>query len=135
MDLFGFARKKAEEKSEAELILEGADSNEIVVPNHAKQQEENFEKKSVSSKKNLFVISNVYDIGTQVMVSGTVENGVLTKKLRTKIKDKDIPISDLKLGSASVKELSAGSSGTVFLRGKDLHMLRAGDVLEFKEKK
>jgi len=135
MGLFGFGKKKPEEKTQEELILQGAFNKGIIVPNHAKPVVVIPEKKVVVSKKNIFVINGVYDIGTQVMLSGVVESGKLSKKLITKINDKNVPISDVKIGSESVKELLVGSSGTIFLRGNNIPLLRSGDLLEFKEKK
>lgn len=132
MGFLGFGKKKEGPRTEDELILSSDQNPEIVVPDHAKPAAVLEEKKPVPSKKNFFRIEMLYDIGTQVMLSGSVESGLLKKNLKTKIRDKQIPISDLKSGTESIKEISAGNKGTIFLRGKDLNILRTGDVLEFK---
>ena len=132
MGFLGFGKKKSESKSETELILDSANNPDFVVPDHAKPKEVESKKKPVVSRKNIFKIESVYDIGTQVMLSGIVESGLLKKNLRVKIRDKLVPISDLKVGTSSVKSLSSTDKGTIFLRGKELNILRVGDELEFK---
>ncbi|MEI7961811.1 MAG: hypothetical protein WCI04_05760 [archaeon] len=132
MGFLGFGKKKSEVKSDSELILAGANNLDIIVPDHAKPKDVIVEKKPVVSKKNIFIIDSIYDIGTQVMLSGSVESGLLKKNLKVKIKGKLIPISDLKEGVSSVKELTVGNKGTIFLRGKNLNILRVGEGLEFK---
>jgi hypothetical protein len=132
MGLFGLGNKKDESKSVAELILDSTNNPDFVVPDHAKPKEVVKEIKPVVSKKNIFIIESIYDIGTQIMVSGVLESGHLKKGLKVKIRKKEIPISDLKVGTGSVKDFVAGERGTIFLRGKDLNILRIGDGLDFK---
>ena len=79
-----------------------------------------------------FKVIGVYDIGTEVMVSGVVQSGVLVKKMKTKINEKDALISDIKRGSDKVKELTAAEEGKIFLKGKNLFTIKQNDVLEFK---
>ena len=132
MGLFGFWGKKGNAKSEAELILNGAEGSEVIVPDHAKPKAAVKGKNIAESKKNIFRISGVYDVKGEVMLLGDVESGFVKKRLKTKIGDKDIFIRDVKVGTQSVKEVHAANKGTIFLKGKNIHFLRPGDALEFK---
>ena len=134
MSLFDFFKKSTSSKedfmSEEEKILNDGETSGIIIPNHIKKLKERLTKKVVS--ENIFVVTGVYAIGTQVMVSGKVRSGVLKKKLKIKINDKESSLIDLKKGSSSVKQLIEGEEGTVFLKGKNLFLLKIGDILNFK---
>lgn len=135
MGLFDFFKKKDSDKksfmSEEEKLLNGdTNGDEVVIPTHVKEANE----KSVLkvSVENVFAVTGVYDIGSEVMLSGRVQSGVLKKKLKTKINDKESVLTDLKQNSSSVKQIKAGEDGTIFLKGKNLFLVKIGDVLKFK---
>ncbi len=135
MGLFDFLKKKETSKesfmSEEEKILNGGEEgNEIVVPTRIKEAREKAATKVV--EENLFVVTGVYDIGTEVMFSGKVQSGLLKKKLKTIVNDKESVLSDLKMHSSTVKQLVSGEEGTIFLKGKNLFLVKSGDVLKFK---
>ena len=139
MGLFDFMKKKKNEApSEEEKILQGAESAGVVVPDHAKPKEgeakKSEAKKSVSKKQpsSVFRITGVYAVGGDVMLSGVVEQGIIRKKMKTKIRDKESTVLDIKIGTSSVKELLLREEGTIFLRGKSLFLVRTEDLLEFK---
>lgn len=135
MGIFDFFNKseKVEDVSEESKILDGAESNDIIIPNHIKVTEE---KKIVAQKKPsqkvVFRVNGIYAVGGDVMLSGIVENGTLRKRMKVKIKDKESVVSDIKKGSESIKELLAKEEGTIFLKGKNLFLVRTQDLLEFK---
>jgi hypothetical protein len=135
MGLFNFFKKKVLEKesfmSEEEKLLNGdSDGNEVIVSLHVNEAKEKIMKKAVV--ENVFAVTGVYDIGTEVMISGKVQSGVLKKKMKIKINDKESVLLDLKQRSSSVKELNSGEDGTVFLKGKNLFLVKVGDILKFK---
>jgi len=136
MGLFDFMKKKKEEPSEEDKILDGAESAGVVVPDHAKPKEESVVSKKVASKKqqgfSIFRVTGVYAVGGDVMLSGIVEVGTIKKKMKTRIKDKDSTVLDIKIGTGSVKELPLRQEGTIFLKGKNLFLVRTEDLLEFK---
>ncbi|MFA5931593.1 MAG: hypothetical protein WC821_04770 [archaeon] len=138
MGIFDFLKqKKSESQTEADKILEGTESSEVLVPDHAKPDFDKSKTEEVflvqkKDKKSIFRVTGVYDIGSEIMVSGFVEAGKLKKKMKTKINDHDAVISDIKVGSESVLELLIKEEGKVFLRGRNLYTLKTDDVLEFK---
>lgn len=134
MGFWGFGKKKAEEASEEEKILGGADSGDVVVPDHAKPSKTVSEKPVVFSEKPLFVIQTVYGDEKGLAASGMVQSGVIKKAMVFGSKDKEAKISDIKVGYSSVKEAARGDKATLFLKGKGLAVLRGGDIIEFKEK-
>lgn len=141
MGLFGFGKKKENTFEEnnfslnkkEEPVFGDAQKDEIIIPNHAKpvkvEKKDSVKKVSTIAQ---FQVNGLYDIGSQVMVSGIVSSGALRKKMKTKINGKDIPISDLKIGSDSVKEIENGFEGKIFLRAKGVFPVKDGDVLVFK---
>ncbi|MFA5126293.1 MAG: hypothetical protein WC462_04815 [archaeon] len=136
MSIFDFLRKnKQEPVTEGDKILDGAESAEILIPEHARP-ESKAQAETVTVKKkdktSSFRIFGVYDIGTEIMVSGIVETGILRKRMKTKINDKDAVLSDIKINSDSVQELLTKEEGKIFLKGKNLYTLKQDDVLEFK---
>ena len=134
MGLFDFFKKsnssREEAMSEEEKILNEGETSGVIIPNHIKKLKEKFIKKTIS--ENIFVVTGVYAIGTQVMISGKVKSGLLKKKLKTKINDKESILTDLKKKSSSVKQLIEGEDGTIFLKGKNLFLVKIGDILSFK---
>ncbi len=134
MDLFNFLKKNDSKKesfmTEEEKLLNEGETNGVLIPNHIKEAL----KKSISkiSVENIFLVTGVYDIGTEVMFSGRVKSGVLKKKLKTKINDKESVLTDLKANSVPVKQIVAGEEGAIFLKGKNLFLVKIGDVLKFK---
>ncbi len=138
MGILGIFKKKNQPaNTPEEKILQGAESQDILVPDHAKPKEVDesaLEVKLVHSESetNLFNVNGIYDIGTDMMLSGVVESGKLKKKMKTKILEKDVVVTDVKVGSSSVTELLAHEEGTVFIRGKTMKNIKYGDVLEFK---
>ena len=135
MGLFDFLKNKDSSKenfmSDEEKLLNDGETNDVLIPNHIKEAKEN---KSVSKTvlENTFVVTGAYAIGTQVMFSGRVESGLLQKRMKTKINDKELVLTDLKSHSSSVKQLVAGEEGTFFLKGKNLFLVKIGDILKFK---
>jgi len=136
MGIFDFLRKnKQEPVTEGDKILDGAESAEILIPEHARPESKTQAEILPSKKKDKtasFKVFGVYDIGTEIMVSGMVDSGVLKKRMKTKINDKDAVLSDIKIGSDSVQELLTKEEGKIFLKGKNLYTLKQDDVLEFK---
>ncbi|OQA31373.1 MAG: hypothetical protein BWY55_00523 [archaeon ADurb.Bin336] len=133
MSLINFLKKKPSIKNkefsvEEELLNEGSSVNDIIIPLHVKKKQEGVLKKIV---KNVFVVKSVYDIGKEVMVFGFVEEGVLKKKMKTKINGVVFSISDLKRVD-SVKELTSGVEGSIFLKGDKPCLVKLGDILVFK---
>jgi hypothetical protein len=135
MGLFDFLKNKDSNNensmSEEEMLLNEGDASSIVIPTHIKEAKE---KKLVSKVvlENIFIVTGVYAIGTQVMLSGKVESGVLKKKMKTTVSDKESVLTDLKTHSSSVKQLIANDEGTIFLKGTNLFLVKIGDVLKFK---
>jgi hypothetical protein len=134
-----FKKKKLAPTTEEEKILDGAESSEVLVPNHAKldtkSSSEGVEVVKLVHKENQinrFRINGVYDVGLEMMISGVVESGKVRKKMKSKLNGKDAVINDIKVGSDSVEELIVHEEGTIFLRGKHLHLLKYNDLLEFK---
>ena len=121
---------KEETMSEEEKILNEGETSGTIIPNHIKKLKERLTKKVVS--ENTFLVTGVYAIGTQVMISGKVKSGLLKKKLKTKINDKESILTDLKKKSSSVKQLIEGEEGAIFLKGKNLFLVKIGDILDFK---
>lgn len=138
MGIFDFLKKKNTlPETEADKILDGTESSEVLIPEHARPDFDKSKTEEIflvqkKDKKSLFRVTGVYDIGTEIMVSGFLEAGKLKKKMKTKINDHDAVISDIKVGSESVLELMAKEEGKVFLRGRNLYTLKTDDVLEFK---
>jgi hypothetical protein len=124
--------KKAEVITEADKILDGDESPDIVIPNHAKPKEAKPVAEKKTQSKALFRVGGVYAVGGDVMLSGHCESGKLKKKMKVKINDKESVITDIKKGSDSVLELVTNEEGTIFLRGKNLFLVRTQDLLEFK---
>ena len=136
MGIFDFLKKnKQEPVTEGDKILGGAESAEILIPDHARPDAKKQEGPVIIKKKDKtasFKVFGVYDIGTEIMVSGMVESGILRKRMKTKINDKDAVLSDIKIGSDSVQELLMQEEGKIFLKGKNLYTLKQDDILEFK---
>ncbi len=141
MGLFSFSKKReAVSLSAEEKILLGADNSEVLIPDHAKEKsmEEEATKVFLVNKErkekvpNKLKVLSVYDVGDEVLVSGIVESGKIKKKMKLVFKEKNSVVSDLKIGSNSVAELLLNEEGTVFIKGKNLHLVRRNDVLEFK---
>ena len=135
MGLFDFLKKKDSENenemSEEEKLLNEGDTNSVVIPTHIKEAE----KKKVTSKiavENIFLVTGVYAIGNQVMLSGKVQSGVLKKKLKIMVNGKESVLTDLKTHSSPVKQLIANDEGSIFLKGTNLFLVKIGDLLKFK---
>ncbi len=135
MGLFDFLKnnnsKTKSSMSDEEKLLNEGDTNSVVIPNHIKQAKE---KKSAAKVivENIFIVDGIYAIGTQVMLSGKVESGVLKKKMKTTVSGKESVLVDLKTHSSSVKQLVANDTGSIFLKGTNLFLVKIGDILKFK---
>ena len=135
MGLFDFLKNKDSENennmSDEEKLLNEGDTNSVVIPTHIKEAKE---KKLISKivLENIFIVDGVYAIGTQVMLSGRVESGILKKKMKTTVSGKESVLVDLKTHSSSVKQLIANDTGTIFLKGTNLFLVKIGDILKFK---
>jgi hypothetical protein len=137
MGVLDFLKKKEEQpKTETDLILDGHESGEIIIPDHAKVEKKDetvnemfTEKKNT---KNLFRVTKIYDMGIQVMLSGFVTSGKLKKKLKATVNKKELVIDDVKIGFDHVTELNAPEEGTLFVKTKQLPVIKVDDVLEFK---
>ena len=133
MGLFDFLKKNDSSKesfmSEEEKLLNDDENSSVLILDHPKVVKNKTVSKNVSD--NLFIVTGVYAIGTQVMFSGKVQSGVLKKKLKTKINDKESILTELKTHSSLVKQLVAGDEGTIFLKGKNLFLVKIGDILKF----
>jgi|GEM_PF-2239336 len=127
--------QKAEaQKSEEELILEGGENSEVIIPDHVKDAkvaaaEVFLEKKSV---KNIFKVTGIYDVGVHIMLTGLVLSGKLKNKMKAKVTNKDIIVEEIKIGSSTVKELLIKEEGTVFVKAKHFPIIRVDDEIEFK---
>ncbi|MFA6268642.1 MAG: hypothetical protein WCW13_03625 [archaeon] len=133
MGFLNFLKNKKEvPQTEADRILDGENSSEVIIPNHAKPKEEVALVKVKPTAKAAFRVTGVYAVGGDVMLSGHSETGVIKKKMKAKIKDKESVVLDIKKGSNSVSELAPNEEGTIFLRGKNLFLVRTEDLLEFK---
>ena len=129
-----FGKKKEAAVSEEDKILDGAESPEVVVPDHAKAIEEKAEevKEKVSTKKAVFRVNGVYEMGKEMMFSGIVESGKIKWKMKLKDGNKEGTITDIKAGSTSVDEILPKEEGKIFVKGKGLIMIKYDDLLEFK---
>ncbi|HPM86203.1 MAG TPA: hypothetical protein PLI99_03855 [archaeon] len=134
MGLISFLKKKAlvdknESIVEGDLLNEGDFVDNVIIPIHVREKQVKVSKKAV---RNIFVVKSVYDISKEVMLFGFVDEGVLKKRMKTKINGVEFSISDLKKFNSSVKELISGFEGSIFLKGKKQCLVRVGDVLVFK---
>lgn len=133
MGLFDFLNAKKEgPQSIEDKILEGSESSDVVIPTHVKSKIEEKPVETKKSSKSQFYVTGVYAVGGEVMLSGYSKSGVIKKKMKAKISDKESTVHDIKIGTESVKELPEKTSGTIFLKGKNLYTVRTEDVLEFK---
>jgi hypothetical protein len=130
--------KKIEEKTEADLILDGAESNDVLVPDHAKLPQGKLAKESVGSslKKQIlfgrFKVSGLYDTGKSLMLKGFVESGVIKRKMHSGKDKNELIVADILIGSDRVKELLPGREGAILVKYKTVPFIKYGDVLEFK---
>lgn len=143
MKLFDRFKKKSQEGVFPE-------DNEVIVPDHAKTPQEKKaaakeieeviiedaapEPVEVKKKKagNLFVVNGNYDMGSQLMLSGVMQSGKLKKGMKTKKDKSELTIAEMKISSQTVKELSEGEEGTIFLKYKIFPNVKYDDILEFK---
>jgi len=132
-----FKEKSPDSESQEEKILLGTECCDILIPDHAKPKETktgSLKVKLVHSEntKNKFSVNGIYDIGTEIMLSGVVESGKIKKRMKTSVDSKNVVVTDIKVGSTSVTELLLHEEGTIFLKGKTMQQIKYGNVLEFK---
>ena len=139
MGFLDFLKKNAvEQNTEADLILDGAESSEVLIPDHAKLKiEPGASKKSFSLEKKQviagnFKVSGLYDTGKSLMLKGFVESGSIRKKMKSGKDKNELIIDDIKIGSDSVKELLPHEEGAILVKYKKVPFIKYGDVLEFK---
>lgn len=133
MGMFDFLGKKNNESlSEVDMILDSDKNPDVVIPQHAKLKEEKSGASEKRVSKSVFVVNGVYAIGGEVMLSGSVKSGLIKKKMKTKVNDKESVVLGLKIGTNNVQQLNSGDEGTIFVKGKNLFLVKNGDLLEFK---
>ncbi|MEK6958426.1 MAG: hypothetical protein AABW59_00090 [archaeon] len=134
-DLKNLFKKKTTEDNPLEQ------KDEIIVPQHAKKPEDKVKPVDLAhvpivqkkeSQKNIFVVNGNYDIGNSMMLSGVMQSGSLSKGMKHKKDGMDLTITDIKIGSDKVKDLNLGEEGAIFVKGKNTHLVKYDDELEFK---
>ena len=89
-------------------------------------------KKKLSGATNLFKVTGRYDAGSEVALSGYVESGSIREKMKTNINGTEIKVNEIRMGSQKVDELNFMEEGTLFLKGKNIPIIRYDDLLDFK---
>jgi hypothetical protein len=98
-------------------------------------EEEVIQKVEVKGRtpRNTFRVTGLYDFGTTTMISGVVEAGQVSVKMRADLENKkEIVISEIKISSTKVNGLIAGEEGSLFVRTKGNPVIRYDDLIEFK---
>ena len=122
------ARRKIMEQEEREKrIEEGKASAEhqqvrrVVVP-------------SFRDEKPRMVVEGIFAVIDTLMVKGTVASGKIQKRQHIKIGKKKFVVKDLQFEGRSAPRLLEGQSGAVFFDKAKGLTLKAGTVLEFRQK-
>jgi len=89
-------------------------------------------KKKINGATNLFKITGRYDAGGEIGLSGYVESGSISDKMKTNIEGNSIKITEIRMGSQKVEELNFMEEGTIFVKGKNIHNIKYDDLLDFK---
>jgi hypothetical protein len=93
------------------------------------EAEERAEEMHKSTGSGSFEVTGVY-LGAESMISGRVISGKVGKKMTAQFGNVSVRITDLKKSFASVSELGAGDSGTIFTRA-NASLIKSGDILDF----
>jgi len=143
MGLFNRFKKKDVEAQPDNGLVEvehAKDPNADAAMEYQQEQEDPSENEPISPlevklpKGNVFRVNGSYDMGKQLMLSGIVEKGTLSKGMKCKL-DKgknELGVADIKISSETVKELLVGEEGTLFLRYKSFPNIKYDTLLEFK---
>ncbi len=80
---------------------------------------------------NLFKVTGFYDFGTTTMISGIVERGTISVKMKAETNGKEMEITEIKMGSTKIRALNKNEEGSLFMKTKGNPFIKYDDVLEF----
>lgn len=81
---------------------------------------------------NLFRVTGLYDFGTTTMISGIVQRGNISAKMRAEKNGKEIEVTEIKMGPTKVRSLGTGEEGSLFVKTKGNLLVKYDDVLDFE---
>ena len=134
MNLLELVTKKEEKKSlgvcipdhRKEIIKEAASKK------FSNSNSNNPTKDLLITKSGLFRVNGSYRVMDTLMLSGTVEEGTIRKRMKS-IKDgKTINVTEVRRGNELVENLCEGEEGTIFVSSKLTPIIGYEDILSFK---
>lgn len=82
---------------------------------------------------NKFRVSGTYDFGSNMMISGVVESGLIKPRMVAKLDSKkELIISEIKISSTKINGLIKGEEGSIFVKTKGNPIIKYDDLLVFK---
>lgn len=126
--------KTFEEKAENLIELDEQTHKKRVQAEEEKEIEEQLiipKKEIRHDNSNLFRINGIYDFGTTTMISGIVERGNISIKMKAEKNGKSIEVTEIKMGPTKVRALNKGEEGSLFVKTKGTLLIKYDDLLEF----
>ncbi len=87
-------------------------------------------KKKSGGVKGAFRVSGIYQLAGSVMLSGTVERGFISDKMKSEFLGKRLNAKEVNIKHKPVKKIHEGEEGAIFV-DKIIIGLKTGDIIEF----
>ena len=126
------AKKISEQEKLSEKLKEQKPHITAGTPLKNANKAKNAAEDLLNKKEGQFFVTGSYRVLDTLMLSGTVEEGTIRKRMISEINGKQIKVSEVRYSNEVVEQLIGGQEGTIFVTSKIIPIINSGEILEFK---
>jgi len=89
-------------------------------------------KELLTVKAGSFRVNGSYRVMDTLMLSGTVEEGMIRKRMKARKSGKELRVTEVRQGNEVVENLLKGEEGTIFIAAKLTPIIGFEEILSFK---